>query len=229
MITTLAADRGVSMERGDVAELACQIEIECLGMPIGRQDQYAAAYGGMNILEFGAGYTTVTPVHLSDHARIELQERILLFFTGQRRRSTDILTAQRQATQQSSSSTLDALHDIKAFAREMIRLIEGGHLNDIGYLLDESWRRKKTLAPGVSTPDIDRWYLEAREAGALGGKITGAGGGGFLLLYIDINHRQQVIQRMSELGLVWVDTEFDTEGASILLHEADSRAFANIS
>ncbi|HEX5165017.1 MAG TPA: hypothetical protein VFV93_06440, partial [Thermomicrobiales bacterium] len=139
-----------------------------------------------------------------------------------------ILTAQRDATQRTSSPTIDVLHDIKACAREMIGLVERGQLDDIGYLLDESWRRKKALAAGISTPDIDRWYQEALDAGASGGKITGAGGGGFLMLYVDNDHREPVIQRMSELGLVWVDTAFDTEGASVLLHEASMDAIASV-
>jgi D-glycero-alpha-D-manno-heptose-7-phosphate kinase len=125
--------------------------------------------------------------------------------------------AQRDATRQASSPTLEALHDIRAFAIEMIELVERGKLDDIGALLDASWRRKQALAPGVSNPEIDGWYREACQAGALGGKITGAGGGGFLLLYVDPVQRKQVIQRMSELGLVWVDAEFDTEGATVML------------
>jgi D-glycero-alpha-D-manno-heptose-7-phosphate kinase len=225
MITALASDTCQSMQPRDIAELACEIEIERLGMPIGRQDQYASAFGGMNIIEFETGLTTVTPVCLPPATLEALEERILLFFTGQRRRSTDILNAQRSATEQTSSSTLEALHDIKACARAMIGLLERGELDHIGYLLDESWRRKRALAPGVSTPDIDRWYAEALGAGATGGKITGAGGGGFLMLYVDVRQRQQVIQRMSELGLVWVDMGFDYEGSSVLLNESDTPAF----
>jgi len=227
MITALAADAGTPMEPRAVAELACDIEIERLGMPIGKQDQYASAFGGMNIFEFTADGTTVTPVCLPPATLAALEERILLFFTGQRRRSTDILNAQRSATERSGSATLEALHDIKACARAMIQLLNRGELDHIGYLLDESWRRKRALAPGVSTPDIDRWYDEARGAGASGGKITGAGGGGFLMLYSDTRYRQQVIQRMSELGLVWVDTGFDQDGASILLSESSTATLAN--
>jgi D-glycero-alpha-D-manno-heptose-7-phosphate kinase len=217
MITAVAADTGQSLTPHEIAELACHIEIDCLGMPIGRQDQYAAALGGLNILEFSQDGTAVTPLQLPGDTLCALQERFLLFFTGKRRRSTDILMAQRDATRQASSPTLEALHDIRAFAIEMIELVERGKLDDIGALLDASWRRKQALAPGVSNPEIDGWYREACQAGALGGKITGAGGGGFLLLYVDPVQRKQVIQRMSELGLVWVDAEFDTEGATVML------------
>jgi D-glycero-alpha-D-manno-heptose-7-phosphate kinase len=142
---------------------------------------------------------------------------LLLFFTGQRRRSTTILAAQRDATQQTGSSTLAALHDIKALAREMYDALKEGDVAAVGHLLDESWMRKRRLAPGVSTPQIDAWYDEARAAGALGGKITGAGGGGFLLLYAEPERRREVITRMSDLGLMWVDTKFETTGATAVL------------
>ncbi|MGH9173536.1 MAG: GHMP kinase [Vicinamibacterales bacterium] len=225
MITALAADTDRSMTPADIAELACHIEINCLGMPIGRQDQYASALGGLNILEFNGAETSVTPVCLPAETLTALQERILLFFTGKRRRSTDILLAQREATQRPASPALDALHDIKALAIEMIDLVQRGCLDDLGALLDTSWRRKQALAPGVSNSDIDYWYQEALDAGAMGGKITGAGGGGFLLLYVDPANRQRVIHRMSELGLVWVDTDFDSEGASVMLRSPSEVAF----
>jgi D-glycero-alpha-D-manno-heptose-7-phosphate kinase len=216
MITALAADTCQPMSRQEVADLACRIEIEGLGMPIGRQDQFASAFGGLNIIEFERDSTTVTPVCLPPSTVRELEDRILLFFTGKRRRSTDILTAQREATRRESSAALDALHDIKALTYDMIEQIQAGRLDELGKLFDVSWRRKQALAAGVSNADIDFWYSEALDAGAMGGKITGAGGGGFMMLYVDPERRQQVIRRMSELGLVWVDVGFDVEGASVM-------------
>jgi D-glycero-alpha-D-manno-heptose-7-phosphate kinase len=217
MVTALAAEQGRSLSKHETADIACHIEIDVLGMPIGRQDQFAAAYGGMNVIEFHAQDTIVTPCDVAAPLWNALQSRILLFFTGQRRRSTDILSAQREATARAGSDTLAALHDIKAFAVEMIAAVQRGELDLIGALLDASWERKQRLAPGVSNPEIDGWYRSAREAGALGGKITGAGGGGFLMLYADSARRWDVIQCMSEQGLVWVDTEFEREGASVML------------
>lgn len=208
-----------------IAELACEIEIERMGMPIGRQDQYAAAFGGLNIIEFGRDGTAVNPFEISDTLRHGLQERVLLFFTGRRRRSTDILTTQRDESARPDSATVASLHALKQLAVDMIERIQFGDLDAVGALLDASWQRKRLLAPGVSNPEIDAWYAAARDAGAQGGKITGAGGGGFLMLYADPTRRYDVIQRMSELGLVWVDTAFEREGARTIVG-APALAFA---
>lgn len=217
LITAIAIDRGIPMTRERAAEIACHIEIDCMGMPIGRQDQYAAAFGGLNTLTFGPDGAQVAPITVADPLRSQLEERLMLFFTGQRRRSTDILNQQRDATRKPDSAALQALHVIKALALDMRDAIVSGDLDAVGDLLDRSWQHKRSLAPGVSNPEIDSWYDSAREAGALGGKITGAGGGGFLMLYAQPQHKARIIQRMSELGLIWVDTAFDVAGATSVL------------
>lgn len=217
LITAITAAQGRSLAPAEVAELACHLEIERLQMPIGRQDQYASAFGGLNVLTFSRGETTVSPCPVSDRTMRELQDRILLFFTGQRRRSTDVLNAQREGMLEANSPTLAALHDIKALAGEMYDALRVGELDRIGQLLDASWMRKRRLAPGVSTPQIDAWYDAAKVAGAIGGKIAGAGGGGFLMLYADPERRHNVIARMSELGLMWLDTQFESAGATAVL------------
>lgn len=219
LITALAADRRVTLTPNEVAELACVIEIERMAMPIGRQDQYAAALGGLNRITFNKDETHVEPLQIPLATQHALSERMLLFFTGQRRRSTEILSTQRQETRRQGSPTLHALHEIKHLAEQMQATLLSADLEGVGALLDQSWRHKRALAPGVSNTEIDRWYAEARAAGADGGKITGAGGGGFLLLYATPAARPQVIQRMSELGLVWVDTDFEREGARVVLAE----------
>ena len=217
LITALAADQGRNYTPAEAAELACTIEIERMGMPIGRQDQYAAAFGGLNRITFGQGSTQLEPLTVPDAFRDGLSQRLLLFFTGQRRRSTEILNAQRQETSRQGSRTLQALHEIKRLAHAMQDALCAGDLDEVGKLLDQSWHQKRTLAPGVSTSEIDHWYAEARAVGAQGGKITGAGGGGFLLLYVIPELRPRVIQRMSEFGLVWVDTDLECEGARTIL------------
>jgi D-glycero-alpha-D-manno-heptose-7-phosphate kinase len=217
LITAIAAAQDRALSPGTVAELACHLEIERLGMPIGRQDQYAAAFGGLNVLTFTHGETTVAPCQVTERTVRALQERLLLFFTGQRRRSTDVLTAQRDAVGRANSPTLAALHGIKSLAREMEGALRAGDLPAVGRLLDESWMQKRRLAPGVSNAQIDGWYAEAKAAGASGGKITGAGGGGFLLLYAEPERRRAVIARMNDLGLVWVDAEFERTGATAVL------------
>jgi D-glycero-alpha-D-manno-heptose-7-phosphate kinase len=217
LIRALSSDLGLNLGKQEMAEIACHIEIDRMGMPIGRQDQYAAAFGGLNVLTFEGHRTHVEPLAIFPEVRDELQSRILLFFTGRRRRSTDILTQQREETSRPGSQTLASLHAIKGFARQMRAAIELGDLDAVGQLLDDSWSEKRRLASGVSTPEIDNWYTEARAAGASGGKITGAGGGGFLMLYARPERRTAIIQRMSELGLVWVDSLFEDQGCAPLL------------
>jgi D-glycero-alpha-D-manno-heptose-7-phosphate kinase len=217
MIKAISIDRGLALSTQSIADIACHIEIDRMGMPIGRQDQFAAAFGGLNRIEFSRYGTTVEPLMVDDHIRCAIADRVMLFFTGRRRRSTDILNKQNDATSQSGSTTLRALHEIKALAEEMQTAIVNGDLDTIGHVLDAAWQHKRRLAPGVSTPEIDGWYDAARGAGALGGKITGAGGGGFLMLYAHPALRSDVIQQMTDLGLVWVDTTFETEGASAVL------------
>ena len=217
LIRALDADLTLRLSATEIADIACHIEIDRMQMPIGRQDQYAAAFGGLNILRFTATGTEISPLQVPGTIRRELESRILLFFTGRRRRSTDILEQQRKATSQAGSPTLESLHEIKSIAYRMIDAIHRGDYGTVGDLLDQSWQQKRQLASGVSTPEIDHWYSEARQAGATGGKITGAGGGGFLMLYAEPERRTDVIHRMSELGLVWVDSSFEYQGAVPLL------------
>jgi D-glycero-alpha-D-manno-heptose-7-phosphate kinase len=217
LIRAIDADLTLRLSPREIADIACHVELDRMQMPIGRQDQYAAAFGGLNVLRFTATSTEIEPLQVPELYRSELASRILLFFTGRRRRSTDILESQRRATSEVGSPTLESLHEIKRLAACMIDAIQGGDFEAVGRLLDESWRQKRRLASGVTTPEIDRWYAEARQAGATGGKITGAGGGGFLMLYAEPDRRTAVIRRMSELGLVWVDSAFDRQGAIPLL------------
>ncbi len=217
LIRAIDADLTLRLSPREIADIACHVEIDRMQMPIGRQDQYATAFGGLNVLRFTMNSTEIEALRVPEHYHRELESRILLFFTGRRRRSTDILENQRKATMEADSLTLESLHEIKRLATRMIDAIRAGDFEAVGLLLDASWRQKRQLASGVSTPEIDQWYAEAQQAGATGGKITGAGGGGFLMLYAEPDQRASVIRRMSELGLVWVDTSFDRQGAVPLL------------
>ena len=224
LITALATALEQSLDRREIAELACHIELDRMGMPIGKQDQYAASFGGLNSITFSADGTEIEPMMVSDTVRKELQSRLLLFFTGQRRRSTDILKHQQAATRSRQTGTLTALHTIKALAVQMREAITSGDLDAVGSILDLSWQNKRALAPNVSNPEIDQWYEIARETGALGGKITGAGGGGFLMLFAHPKCQPELIQRMSDQGLIWVDVGFDDSGCSPLLAPRDQFA-----
>lgn len=216
LITAITAAQQRSLGASALAELACHVAIERLNMPVGRQDQFASAFGGLSTLTFEHGETHVAPCQLTETTYNGLQERLLLFITGQRRESSRILAAQCKALQRADSPTLAALHDIKAIAREFRAALNAGELSALGGLLDRAWQRKRCLAPGVSNAAIDTWYDEAKNAGALGGKITGAGGGGCLLLYAEPEARRAVITRMQELGLVWVDIAFERTGTTAL-------------
>lgn len=206
-----------SLGRQDMAELACAIEIEKLGMPVGKQDQYSAAMGGLNVFHFGPNGVQVEPLQLSEDTLGRFERSLLLFFTGSARDSATILSHQKQASEAGEDQVMEALHAIKALARETRACLEAGDVDAFGQLLHASWEHKKKLAPNITTPAIDRYYRLAREAGAIGGKITGAGGGGFLMLYCPPDQQAQVTSVLEAEGLVRMDFHFDFQGASIVL------------
>jgi D-glycero-alpha-D-manno-heptose-7-phosphate kinase len=221
----LAALSDHPLSRTDLAEMAAQIEIEHLGMPIGRQDQYAAAFGGLNTLYFDpasvGGRVRVEPLPLAREVSAHLERHLMLFFTGTARHSASILRAQRQATADSAPPVLDALHTIKALALEMRACLQAGDLAGFGHLLDQAWHHKKRLAGGITTPAIDAAYAAACAAGAWGGKITGAGGGGFLLLCCPPERQAAVTAALHPLGLHRMTFRFARKGAGVLLNGGD--------
>src|SRR4029077_564213 len=157
-------------------------EIVKLGRPIGLQDQFAASFGGLNCIHFESTGTTVTPLRLSLELRSRLENSILLFYTGVSRNAATILTEQRQASLNDDPRVIESLHGIKQDALGVRQALEDGRLRRVGEILHESWQRKKHLAHGGSDERIDRVYPLALQRGAGGGKLAGAGGGGFLLL-----------------------------------------------
>lgn len=163
----------------ELARQACAIEIERLGRPIGRQDQYIAAFGGLRFLRFRPDGVEVETIRLPDGVRHTLSQNLLLFYTGQTREAHTILAAQRE----NIPRRMDVLRELKALAEEGRRLLLAEQLDDLGRLLHTGWQLKQKLAAGISNGPIAEMYEAARRAGALGGKISGAGGGGFMLLY----------------------------------------------
>ena len=180
LLNALYAYQGDSRPAEQLAEEAVQIEIDVLGKPIGKQDQYIAAHGNLRRFLFQEdGSVEIEKVAISDRQRRRLSDNLMLFYTDRVRRSEDILRKQK-------ASILDrmaTLRKMKAQVSEARRHLEGGSVDEMGPLLDRAWALKKSLASGISDREIDRIYRNAREAGASGGKISGAGGGGFLLLY----------------------------------------------
>jgi D-glycero-alpha-D-manno-heptose-7-phosphate kinase len=209
------------MTRQQIAELACSIEISKMGMPIGKQDQYASAYGGINSITFSSQGVSVTPVKIAPDVRHTLERRLLLFFTGSSRESTSILKHQRKSTEEQDESVLQALHHIKQVAIEMQTCLERGDLEEFAHLLDYSWQEKRRLAPGLTTAYIDECYQLALHTGAAAGKITGAGGGGFLLLYCQEQTQEAVTRALEERGLKRMDFRFDHQGATVVLNVAN--------
>jgi len=201
LITAIAAYQGRAYTPAEVAELASDVEIVRLGQPIGKQDQYAAAHGGVNVFCFNAGGVTVEPVSLSAPVREGLEQHLALYFTGGTRQAGHILREQRTRTAVGESRTMESLHAIKEGVAPMRRALEAGDYARVGALLHEAWRLKRQVSSGISTDAIDVAYDTALAAGALGGKITGAGGGGFLLLLVPPAARLAVRAALAPLGL----------------------------
>jgi D-glycero-alpha-D-manno-heptose-7-phosphate kinase len=209
------------MTKQQVAELASYIEITKMGMPIGKQDQYASAFGGLNRITFTTEGTSVDPLKIAPDVVQTLERRLMLFFTGSSRESTSILKYQRKSTQEQDASVLQALHNIKQVAADVQSCLERGDLDEFARLLHYSWQEKRRLAPGLSTGFIDEFYNLALERGAAAGKITGAGGGGFLLLYCHEQSQEAVTQALEERGLKRMSFRFDQSGATVVLNMAN--------
>ncbi|HEU0001811.1 MAG TPA: hypothetical protein VFQ36_12980 [Ktedonobacteraceae bacterium] len=208
------------MTKQQVAELASYIEITKMGMPIGKQDQYAAAFGGLNKITFASEGVTVEPLHIASDVQQTLEHRLMLFFTGSSRESTSILKHQRKSTEERDDVVLQALHNIKQVAFDVQACLEKGDLDEFARLLDYSWQEKRRLAPNLSTGSIDEYYSVALKYGATAGKITGAGGGGFLMLYCPEEKQDAVTEALEQLGLKRMNFHFDHSGATVLLNVA---------
>jgi D-glycero-alpha-D-manno-heptose-7-phosphate kinase len=184
----------------EVAELAYRIERSELGITGGRQDQYAAAFGGFNFIEFHADRTIVNPLKIRPEVANELSYRLLLAYTGGGHFSNELLDRQARGYAEKRRETVEALDATKRLAIEMKNELLRGNIDEMGRLLDEGWQLKKRFAEGISNPHVDRLYAAARNAGALGGKLAGAGGGGFILLFCDFARRPQVARAVQEAG-----------------------------
>ncbi|RMF47694.1 MAG: GHMP kinase, partial [Anaerolineae bacterium] len=195
-LNALYAYQNCKVTAETLARQACQIELDILQHPGGVQDEYIAAYGGLRFMEFHPdGSIHVETVELAPELKTRLNENLLLFYTGLRRRSASVLEEQEENVK----ARLSILRRMKQIALVARRELEAGHLDALGVLLDESWQLKKQLASRISNGQIDAWYQAARKAGALGGKITGAGGGGFFLVYAPYECRQAVREALSDL------------------------------
>jgi D-glycero-alpha-D-manno-heptose-7-phosphate kinase len=198
-----------------LAELACRIEIEILGEPVGKQDQYISAIGGITCFEFRAdGSVGIEPLKLSTESMNNLEDNLVLFFTGFSRSASAILRDQDQKSKEKDASMIANLHYVKRLGLESREALEGGDLRRFAAILHDHWEHKKRRSGGMSNPDIDAYYALGRENGALGGKLIGAGGGGFLMFYTEDKTRLR--RAMYNAGLREVRFRFDAEGTRVV-------------
>lgn len=202
-----------------LAELACKVEMEMAGHPVGKQDHYLAAFGGITCLDIEPdGRVQVTPLDITLTTVDDLRSRILLFFTGLSRSANKILQAQRQDSEHEDQTVIDSLHHTKEMGYRIKEAIERGDVETFGHILHEHWENKKRRSTDISNPKIDHWYNLARNAGALGGKVIGAGGGGFLMLYCPLRKKGAVRKAMTEEGLKEMSYNFDFQGAKVAVN-----------
>ncbi len=199
----------------ELAEQACHIEIDKLGEPIGKQDQYIAAVGGITAFTFHQdGRVEYRPVRIAQETLFNLEDNLLLFFTGYSRSASAILKDQNDKSKRNDAAMLDNLHFTKDLGHQSLAALEGGKLEEFARLMDVHWQRKKARSAGMSNDRINVWYDHAMANGALGGKLIGAGGGGFLMFYASDNIRLR--HAMREKGLEEVRFRFDFEGTKVV-------------
>lgn len=200
----------------DLAEQACYIEINRLKEPIGKQDQYIAAYGGITAFDFAKdGQVQAKSVKMSEETRTQLEENLLLFFTGYTRSASTILKNQDDKSRKSDIAMLENLHFTKELGWQSLAAIEAGDLREFAHLMDIHWQRKRARTTGMSNDHIDAWYQCAMANGAIGGKLIGAGSGGFLMFFAE--KKGLLRQAMKKQGLQEVQFQFDFEGTKVVL------------
>lgn len=217
LLNALYAYQGVFRSASELAEEASQIEIDVLGKPIGRQDQYAAAYGGFNFIEFlpRGGGVRVSPIVCPAQTLERLHRSLMIFYTGRQRAAADVLGGQRDAIVNGSATA--ALLGMRDLAYELRDTLGRGDVEAVGDLLDRNWELKRSLVDGLSDAQVDAWYDRARDAGARGGKLLGAGAGGFLLIMATPERQPQVRAALGELREV--PFHFAARGSHVTLLE----------
>src|SRR5207248_4125691 len=200
----------------ELAEQACDIELNRLREPIGKQDQYIAAFGGITCFKFlPGGRVEAWPLKISEETRYNLEDNLLLFFTGYARSASKILKEQDDKSKSADKSMTENLHFVKDLGLKSQSALERGALHEFAAYMDLHWQRKKERSGGMSNPHINEWYDAAMANGALGGKLIGAGGGGFLMFYAD--DKTKLRHAMREKGLKEVRFKFDFEGTKVVI------------
>ncbi len=216
LLKALYAHRMRMIDPKDLAELACRIEIDILGEPVGKQDQYIAACGGITCFTFHPdGSVEVEALDMDRDTRLDLEDNLLMFFTGFSRSAGSILKDQKDRTQSQDAAMVANLHYVKELGLRSKDMLMQGRAADFGALMDEHWEHKKKRSSGMSLAQIDEWYELGRKNGAIGGKLVGAGGGGFLLFYAE--DRNRLRHAMARAGLEEVRFRFELEGTKAVL------------
>ncbi|KXB61063.1 GHMP kinase [Lachnoanaerobaculum saburreum] len=212
LLNSLNCYKGKFVSKDKLAKLACEVEIEKLGNPIGKQDQYGAALGGLNFIKFNQdGSVSHEPILMEGKTYKELQKNLLMFYTGTTRSANTILAEQTKNI--TSEDKARNLLKMCGLAKDMKVALENNDISSFGKILDEGWQLKKELASGIANPAIDEAYEIAMKNGALGGKLLGAGGGGFLLFYCEEEKQEQL---KKAIGLRELDFSFERDGTSIV-------------
>jgi D-glycero-alpha-D-manno-heptose-7-phosphate kinase len=216
LLKALYAHRRRLLHPSELAQLACHIEIDLLKEPIGKQDQYIAAYGGITCFDFNQDDSvTAEPLDVSMHTLFDLEDNLLLFFTGFSRNAGSILKDQQVRTTQNDEEMLKNLHYVKELGCRSKEALLSDNPEVFGELMHEHWLHKKRRSGGMSNAQIDEWYELAMKNGAVGGKLVGAGGGGFLMFYA--SDRNRLRHTMAKAGLEEVRFRFDFEGTKVIL------------
>ncbi len=202
----------------NLAEEACHIEIDLLGQPVGKQDQFIAAFGGLTCFEFTPdGQVHVSPLMISNETLRDLEENLLMFFTGYSREARQVLEEQKSRSEEGDAEMIANLHYVKVLGIKIKEALERGDTATFAALMDEHWQHKKRRSGAMSNPDIDRWYQSGMDHGAMGGKLVGAGAGGFLLFYT--KSQDELRRAMVREGLTEIHFTFDHDGSVVIVRD----------
>ena len=218
LLTALLALKRETLTTHELAELSCHLEIDVAGHAAGKQDHYTAAFGGIVAMEIKPdGVVDVQQAPISITTLEELRNGLVLFFTGLTRTADAILRDQAIRTEKEDGAVVDSLDEVRELGYRIRAALETDDLDAFGDLLNVHWQQKRRRSMSISNPQVDEWYELGRRNGALGGKLVGAGGGGFLLFYCPAEHRQQLRNAMARTGLREMPFDFDHYGAKVLV------------
>jgi len=216
MVRLCSKLKNETMTQRQIAEDAFFIQRQILNLPIGKQDEYAAAYGGLNFIEFSEKEVSVNPIQIDPDTKKSLEKNLLLFFTKKTRQASTILQRQEDSIKGKDTSIIEAMIEVKNNAYHIKEALEVGDLKRFGSLLDQAWNSKKKMSPEISNDYLDRIYEIASQNGALGGKIAGAGGGGYFMFYCEEEKQENLKSAMASEKLAFLDFNFSDKGVTIL-------------